>query len=342
MRTATLLRLALIFPLVPFLASGCATDSQVRSQADQTHAQLEPAVMKDPELAQYLQQLGARVAATAQELDKEHVGPKSHFKEDNSWMFSTDEFHLVNSEQLNAFTTGGSHMYVYAQLMQTCRSEDELAAVVSHEFAHVYCRHVQKGMDRQMWTLGGAAVAGAAGYALGGKEHGMEYATYGLGLGMVAGNFLGMGYTRDDEAQADEFGFQFYTRAGWEPQRFGDFFQQLIDKGYDKTPEWQSDHPSLSSRVQAAHERASRLPADSASWRKPPIADAARFEQLKLRAAQVAKTTKKESDLGKAQLLLRAVPSCLLPDDTAEQKDAQEQLKAAYAAAQGKAPAPKP
>jgi len=325
--------LPLCASLLPF-AAGCATDNQVRAQADETHAQLEPAVMKDAELAQYLQELGARVAATAQELDKEHVGPKTHFKEDNSWMFSTDEFHLVNSEQLNAFTTGGSHMYVYAQLMQTCRSEDELAAVVSHEFAHVYCRHVQKGMDRQMWTIGGAAALGAAGYAAGGKEHGMEYATYGLALGAVAGNFLGMGFTRDDEAEADKFGFQFYCRAGWEPQHFGDFFQQLIDKGYDKTPEWQSDHPTLASRVQAAHARALKLPPEATSWRKPPIADAAKFEELKARAAEVAKTTKKDTELGKAQLLLRAVPSCLLPVDSPAQKDAQEQLKAAYAEAQ--------
>jgi predicted Zn-dependent protease len=328
--------LLLLVPLVPFLAAGCASDKEVRAQADETHAQLEPAVMKDAELAQYLQQLGARVAAAAQELDHEHVGPKTHFKEDNSWMFSTDEFHLVNSDQLNAFTTGGSHLYIYAQLMQTCRSEDELAAVMSHEFAHVYCRHIHKGMNRQLWTLGGAAALGAAGYAAGGKKHGTEYATYGLALGMVAGNFLGMGFTRDDEAEADEYGFQFYCRAGWEPQRFGDFFQQLIDKGYDKTPEWQSDHPSLSNRVQAAHARAEKLPAEAAGWRKPPIADAAKFEQLKAHAAQVAKTTKKDSDLGKAQLLLRAVPSCLLPVDSAEQKDAQEQLKAAYTEAQGK------
>ena len=341
MRKHALSALRTFAALLPFLASGCASDSQVRSQAEETHAQLEPAVMKDPELAGYLQQIGARVAAAAQECDKEHVGPKTHFKEDNSWMFSTDEFHLVNSEQLNAFTTGGSHMYVYAQLMQTCRSEDELAAVVSHEFAHVYCRHVHKGMNRQMWTIGGAAALGVAGYAAGGKEHGAEYAVYGVGLGMVAGNFLGMGFTRDDEAEADQYGFEFYCRAGWDPAKFGDFFQQLIDKGYDKTPEIQSDHPSLSSRVQAARTRAQQLPEAAKEWRSAPIADASRFAALKTRAAQVAQTTKKESDLGKAQLLLRSVPSCLLAVDTPEQKDAVAQLKAAYAEAH-KSEKPKP
>jgi hypothetical protein len=85
--------------------------------------------------------------------------------------------------------------------------------------------------------------------------------------------------------------------------------------------------------VQAARTRAQQLPEAAKDWRSAPIADAARFEALKTRAAQVAKTTKKESELGKAQLLLRSVPSCLLAVDTAEQKDAQAQLRTAYAQA---------
>jgi len=338
MQSKVLTRLALLLPLVLFLGAGCASDSQVRAQADEAHTALEPALITDAELAGYLQQIGERVSTAAQALDKQHVGPKSHFKEDNSWMFSTEDFHLVNSEQLNAFTTGGSHMYIYAQLMQSCKTEDELAAVVAHEFAHVYSRHVHKGMERQMWTLGGAAALGAAGYAAGGEEHGTEYAAYGMALGMVAGNFLGLGFTRDDEAEADKWGFEFYVRAGWDPARFGDFFQSLIDKGYDTTPEWQSDHPTLASRVQAAKQRAAALPPEAEDWRTLPVALASRFEELKLRAGQIAKTTPKDTALGKAQLLLRSVRSCLLPVDSPAQKDAQAQLKAAVAEAQAAQP----
>ena len=142
-------------------------------------------------------------------------------------------------------------------------------------------------------------------------------------------------------AEADQYGFEFYVRAGWDPAKFGDFFQQLIDKGYDKTPEIQSDHPSLSSRVQAARTRAQQLPSEAQQWRHAPIADAARFAALKTRAAQVAQTSKKEGELGKAQLLLRSVPSCLLAVNTPEQKDAVAQLKAAYAAAHKSEPAKK-
>src|SRR5262249_24603823 len=155
---------ALLLVVVGFLfATGCANDKKVMAVADKMHTGLEPAVMEDPELAAYLQKVGDRIIESAQTLDKEGYGPKSHKEQDKQWMFSNKmHFYFVNSETLNAFTTGGEHMYIYNQLFQECESEDELAAVMAHEYGHVYARHVKKGMDRQVGqTIGtGAAAVG--------------------------------------------------------------------------------------------------------------------------------------------------------------------------------------
>jgi predicted Zn-dependent protease len=325
---------------VTALAVGCASDRQVRAQATDYHKELEPAILRDPQLVDYFDSLGERIVSAAQELHHEKYGPKSHFKEPADWMFTSEEFHLVNSETLNAFTTGGEHAYIYAQLMETCHNEDELAAVMAHEFGHVYARHVHKGMNRQMTLAGGALLLGAAGYAAGGEKHGKEYAAYGAGLGMIAGNFLNLGYTREDEAEADKIGFDIYTRAGWDPERFGGFFQQLIDQGHDKTPEMMSDHPSLASRVDAARKRAAALPESARSWRKPPVADAATFRQLQARAETVGKSAPSDESLARAKLLLAAIPSCLLPEDAPEQKRARSVLEQAYVDTHGGAPPP--
>lgn len=327
----------LLFLLFPVLFVSCASDHAVRNQAEEMHRELEPAILADPELMGYLESMGDRIVGAAKQLSAERKGPKAHFKEDNSWMFSTEKFHVVGSEQLNAFTTGGSHMYIYTQLLASCESEDELAAVMAHEFAHVYCRHVHKGMNRQYMTLAGAAALGVAGYAAGGEEHGEEYMGYGMALGMVAGNFLSLGFTRDDEAEADRWGFEFYARAGWDPNRFGDFFQALIDKGYDTASDVLSDHPTLRSRVQAAQERASKLPADAGQWRVDPVASKSKFTAMKARAAAFTKAPDGKAK-AQAQMLLRAVPSCLLPADTKQQKDAQAQLRAAEQASRSQQP----
>jgi predicted Zn-dependent protease len=332
------LGLALAIPLL----SACATDRQVIAQAADAHTSLEPAVIRDSQLAGYMQAMGERIIAAASELDRQGVGPDSHKMkgEDNKWMFRDGKFHLVNSKTLNAFTTGGEHMYIYSELMQTSRSEDELAAVMAHEFAHVYGRHVHEGMNRQYRILGVSAGLGLVGLAVGGKEHGEEYGTTALLSAQTVGQFLNLGYTRDDESEADDYGFRFYTRAGWDPARFGDFFQQLIDKGFETKSEMTSDHPSLSSRVAAAKQRAAKLPPEAKSWRRPPIADGRAFVALQDRARQIGASMKSSEQLATAQTLLSAVPSCVTPEDQADQRNAQQRLARALEAGATEKPRP--
>ncbi len=320
--------LASLLLLAPLAA--CASDRQVIAQADDVHHELEPAVLEDAELSGYLQQMGDRIVIEAKQLSDQGFGPSSHRKEDDAWMFSDVKFHFVNSETLNAFTTGGKHMYIYTQLLIQCRTEDELAAVMAHEYAHVYARHVHKGMNRQYLAMGGAVAGGVLGYTLGGDNK-EEYAALGAVTAGTALTFLNMGFTREDEAEADELGFVFYTRAGWDPDRFGDFFQAMIDAGYDTQNEATSDHPSLASRVQAARQRAAQLPPEAKTWPKPSVADAARFRALQQRAVQLAKTMPKDQSLEAAQTLLSAVGNCLVPKESPEQLRARAKLEAVAA-----------
>jgi predicted Zn-dependent protease len=303
---------------------GCASDKSTIKQAAQANDQLAPAVVRDPQLADYLQKLGNRIIASAKIYDQNGQGPSSHKKGDSSWMFTSRmQFHLVNSKTVNAFTTGGEHMYVYSALFQLCDNEDELAAVMSHEFAHVYCRHVQQGTNRKTGLAIFATGAEGAGYLYGGSN---TAASAGQGASAIA-QFAGLSFTRGDEAQADEWGFKFYSRAGWAPEHFGDFFQKMIDLGYDTTPAIQSDHPTLKSRVEAAKK-------ELAEWQKqngdqfsqPPLADAQQFTQLKSQAAAICATTPGDGSTKTAQKLLASFSSCFAPVDQPEQVQAKQEL----------------
>jgi predicted Zn-dependent protease len=302
--------------------------------ADTMHHGLTPAVMEDAELQAYLQKIGGRIVETAAAMDKEGFGPKSHTaSEDNAWMFSDKmKFDLVNSKSLNAFTTGGEHMYIYNELFLNCKSEDELAAVMAHEYAHVYCRHVGKGMDRQVGqNVGTGAVAvGTAAVSLlfgGGLSSSVGYAKTAAGVAQSAGKYVGMGFTRGDEDEADAVGFAFYSRAGWDPDHFADFFKHMIEAGYDGNPEMFSDHPKLSTRVALTDKRVAELPADNAQWRKPPIADAQQFAAFRQRAAQLAKSMPNDQAAQKAQTMLAAFPSCVSPVDQPGQSAARKQVR---------------
>ena len=211
-----------------------------------------------------------------------------------------------------------------------CKNEDELAAVMAHEFAHIYCRHVHKGERRQQGVLAGAIGMGALGLLVGGRENGVEYAQQAAAVGMYGGKFIGMGFTRDDEAEADTVGFHFYCMAGWDPNRFGDFFQTMIDKGFDKTPAAQSDHPSLASRVQIARKRAATMPelgAHPQAFRRPNIVPDADFRGYLQHAQVTSRSTPDDKSIAKTALMLRAIPrSCLTPINAQDQQDAQQEL----------------
>jgi predicted Zn-dependent protease len=329
-------RLALLVPafVLPGGAGGCANDQKVMAVADTVHTGLTPAVIEDAELQAYFQKIGERIVQTATAMDKEGYGPKSHTSaDDNAWMF-TDRvrFYLVNSKSLNAFTTGGEHMYIYNELFLNCKTEDELAAVMAHEYAHIYARHVNKGMDRQVGqNVGTGVVAVGAGVASfffgGGLSSSVSTAQTAAGVAQGAGKYVGMGFTRGDEDEADAVGFAFYTRAGWDPDHFADFFKHMIEAGHDGTPEFMSDHPKLSGRVANTEKRVAALPADAGQWRKPPIADAQQFAALRQRAAQLAKTLPNDQAVQKAQTMLAAFPSCVARSDQPGQSAARKKVR---------------
>ena len=323
-RTVLLRRSAsFILALLLLAATGCATDQKVMAAAEGAQQELKPAVMEDAQLQAYLQSVGERIIQTAMAMDKEGFGPKSHTKskEDNSWMFSDKmRFYLVNSKTLNAFTTGGDYMYIYNELFLNCKSEDELAAVMAHEYAHVYARHVKSGMDRNVGqNVGTGVVAVGTGVVSlllgGGLSSSVSNAETAGSATAKAGKFVGMGFTRGDEDEADALGFAFYTRAGWDPHHFADFFKHMIAAGYDGTPEMFSDHPKLSARVANTDKRVAQLPADAVNYRKPPIANPQQFAALQQRSTQLAKSLPNDQAVKKAQAMLAAFPSCVSPND---------------------------
>jgi predicted Zn-dependent protease len=310
---------------------GCVSDKAVISQAADAHKTLAPAVITDAELQAYIQKVGDRVVMSARELIQEGYYKDRIYDEDPSWMFEEVQFHLVNSDTLNAFTTGGQHIYLYSELFRTAKTEDEFAAVVAHEFAHIVGRHVARGMGRQYAIVGLAAGAAVGGYAIGGDDR----ETYALGAGaaaLMAGQFVGMGFTRKDETEADKFGFQFYCNAGWDPDRFGDFFQQMIDKGYDTTPELASDHPTLRSRVADAKEWAEEWKQEHPNWKsyiKPDVVTPNRFRQLQEKARALGKSLPNDASLKAALMALDAFPSCVAPVDQPRQVEARAEISEA-------------
>jgi predicted Zn-dependent protease len=282
-----------------FAISGCGglavspTDQTLIKEADQLHARLEPAVVenRDARLRRYFEQIAGRILTAAKELDQKGL-IKSDGEGSNAWMFSNEvDFHLVDSKELSGFTSGGRHVYIYDGLFQLCKSEDELASVFCHEYAHIYARHVQQDLRRDP--------------ALSGEE-------------ALLFPFVAMRASPGQDRAADAIAFAIYARAGWDPGRFATVYQRMLDMNVAGV-----DRGRLKEKVIEAQRRADALPPAARDWGQPPVADEARFAQLQSEAKSLVATGARNP---RAELLLAAFPNNLSSGESAAQAEARQRL----------------
>lgn len=66
-------------------------------------------------------------------------------------------FYVLNSSDVTAFSAPGGHVYVTTGLLRHLESEDELAAVLGHEIAHINEHHLMKTemseRTKKFWTI---------------------------------------------------------------------------------------------------------------------------------------------------------------------------------------------
>jgi len=204
----------------------------------------EPAYLDDPELSDYLNQLGSRLVAAV-------PGARQDF-----------EFFAVRDPSINAFAMPGGFVGVHTGLLTAAESESEVASVLGHEIAHVTQRHIarQLGQQQQMQLPG--LIALAAALLLGRSRPDLAQGAIMAAQGAVISTQLS--YTRDFEREADRIGFQTIDKAGFDVRAMASFFEKMqrntrvMDDG--SVPGYLRSHPVTTERIADVQARAANLP----------------------------------------------------------------------------------
>ena len=71
------------------------------------------------------------------------------------------KIHFVNEDVINAYTAGGQ-IFVYKGMIDFCRNDNELAAIIAHEIAHNELGHIKRKISeiKTMENIGGELTAG--------------------------------------------------------------------------------------------------------------------------------------------------------------------------------------
>ncbi|HEX8097160.1 MAG TPA: M48 family metallopeptidase [Pyrinomonadaceae bacterium] len=155
-------------------------------------------------------------------------------------------FFVVQGREINAFSAPGGYIYVTTALLALA-NDDELAAVLSHEVAHVVARHSLKSLQNSQALSQLADLVGSV-TGVAGKDAGE--------LGTIAARVVGSGllavHSREEEREADFLGVRGLPRAGFDPEAMISMFQKLqrLQKSEpDLLGTLFSDHPDVQERI---------------------------------------------------------------------------------------------
>jgi len=241
-------------PRLPDIGSSAAavlSPAQQREYGEMTLSQLRNYgyTLEDPLLQGWLQDFARR------------LGPASDDPKQAYTLF------MLRDRQINAFATLGGYIGVNAGLVLAATRDDEVAAVLSHEIAHVTQKHVLRGVEQAqrdripilLAMLGAIAVAQGGGGSSSGDA---TVAAVVSAQGLMAQRQID--YTRGNEAEADRIGIRTLARAGYDPGAMAAFFERLQsavreNQGRESAPDYLQTHPVTTSRISEARDRARQI-----------------------------------------------------------------------------------
>jgi len=157
------------------------------------------------------------------------------------------EFHLVKSNEANAFCMPGGKIVVYEGILPFTKDETGLAVVLGHEVAHAVAKHANERMSQQVAAQYGSAALDVVLQAGGASAAVREIAPTVYGLGAQLGVMLP--YSRKQELEADELGLVFMAMAGYDPRQAESFWVRMSQNSGGNNMEFLSTHPSDQTRI---------------------------------------------------------------------------------------------
>jgi predicted Zn-dependent protease len=230
--------LALVIALAPLPSYGYVYGSYLTTAEEETlgdefvlDLKKRFTLIQDLSILDYINDIG-------QEIVRQHPSPPFTFR-----------FYVVHEDVYNAFAVPGGHVFIYSGLLVAMENEEELAGIVAHEVAHVFCRHISRRIEQSkkiaLMTLAGILT----GIFLGGSPELAGALTSGS---IAAGQSLSLRFSREDERQADQVGLKYLTQAGYSGKGLLEILEKIREKrwfGSEHIPTYVTTHPAIEERM---------------------------------------------------------------------------------------------
>jgi len=165
---------------------------------------------------------------------------------------------MLDSREINAFTTSGGHIFLTRGLVDVAKTEDALASVIAHEVAHCQLRHGIKAIrtSRMTQAILFTATAGIGNAMSMSMDEMSDVLTE--SVGEIVQTMVNKGYSKEQEYEADVAAMYFLAVAGYRPSALIDMLEELekvqtVKSGFNRT------HPLPKQRIYYAERALGRF-----------------------------------------------------------------------------------
>jgi len=162
--------------------------------------------------------------------------------------FGGYHFLVVDSDEINAFAAPGGLIFLAKGLLKCCSSEDELAAVIAHEIAHVQYKHGLQAIRQDRITKALTMIADEA--LRDQKADNKELADLFDGsIRDITTTLITNGYSQNLEFQADQGALYILVSLGYNPAALTGVLQTMKQRLKPNAVDFYRTHPSPDRRI---------------------------------------------------------------------------------------------
>lgn len=161
-------------------------------------------------------------------------------------------FMILNDQSINALSCPGGIVLLNKGLCDLAQNEDELAAIIAHEAAHIVLSHGIKSVEKAKLTSAWTTLGHEGAQHLGSSEVQELSNNYGDVVDDITMNLITRGYSRDSEEQADSLAVHILYSAGYDPEALVAVLQRMEGITDRNGPGFWQTHPDPAQRAQWA------------------------------------------------------------------------------------------
>jgi predicted Zn-dependent protease len=188
-------------------------------------------ILRDAALTKYVAMVGNTVAAVSDRPDLRYY------------------FAVLDTPEPEALAAPGGFVFISKGALDVMRDEATLAGVLGHEIGHVALKHhnatIKAQRTKALAMFGANIGLGFVPGPAGAFTPVMSLVADGIAEGVLKG------HSRAEEMESDRVGFQYATRAGYDPAGLSEFLAALSAKKSDAAvAKFFSTHPGIEDRLQ--------------------------------------------------------------------------------------------